>query len=177
MKKILFLFAVLFTVVLKGQTKENPLVILDAKKLGFMQDVQKEIEAINPDDIATVTIYKDSSVSKIYQSEQGVMVITTKKFILTSFYQKYISDSPLKEQIKSSEDLLKIGVVTDNPKSKNQPYDELSKYIDTYTITQKILAAKNISFINPKDSMQINPDWKFGAIQITPKKEDINLYK
>jgi len=138
MKKITLILSILFISTIYGQTKPGPLIVLDAKKIGFMQDIKKEMEAINPDDISTLTVYKDSLICKKYDSNYGVIIITTKKFILDTFYKNNIENSPLKEKIKSPEDLLKIGIINGDSKSKNQPYDELSKYIDTYTINEKI---------------------------------------
>ena len=149
----------------------NPLVILDAKKIGFMQDIKEQMETIKPDDISTLTVYKDSLVCKKYQSNSGVIVITTKKFILDTFYKNNIENSPLHEKIKSANDLLNIGVVNDNPKSKNQPYDELYKYIDTYTINEKIKKITKITYLKPEDSIKLNPEWTNGAIEIDSEFE------
>jgi hypothetical protein len=149
-----------------GQSQQNPLIVLDAKKIGFMKDIKEKMEAINPDDISTLTVYKDSLICKKYDSNSGVIIITTKKFILNTFYKNNIENSPLKDKIKSANDLLKIGVVNDNPKSKNQPYDELCKYIDTYTINEKIKKIAKINYLNPEDSIKLNPEWLNGAIEI-----------
>ena len=142
------------------------MIVLDAKKLGFMQDIKEQMEAINPDDISTLTVYKDSLVCKKYGSNSGAIIITTKKFILDTFYKNNIENSPLKEKIKSSDDLLKIGVVTNHPESKNQPYDELYQYIDTYTISEKIKKVAKINYLNSEDSIKLNPEWINGAIEI-----------
>jgi hypothetical protein len=167
-----FLFSVLiFSTITFSQNKQNPLIILDTKKIGFMLEITKEMEAINPDDISTLTVYKDSLVCKKYNSNTGVIVITTKKFILDTFFKNNIENSPLKINIASPEDLLKIGVLTDHPESKNQPYDELQKYIDTYTLSDKIKKVASIIFIKPSDSEKINPDWKFGALDIDAEIE------
>lgn len=131
-----------------------------------LKDIKEQMEAINPNDISTLTVYKDSLVCKKYGSNSGVIVITNKKFILDIFYKNNIENSPLKEKIKSPEDLLTIGVLNNNPESKNQPYDELYKYIDTYTINEKIEKVAKITFINPEDSIKINPEWINGAIEI-----------
>jgi hypothetical protein len=166
MKNFFLFTALLLSIVAFSQKKQNPLIVLDAKKIGFMLDISKEMEAINPDDISTLTVYKDSLISKRYDSNSGVIVITTKKFILNTFYKNNIENSPLKTIIASPEDLLKIGVLTDHPESKNQPYDELQKYIDTYTLSDKIKKVASIIFIKPSDSEKINPEWKFGALDI-----------
>jgi hypothetical protein len=175
MKKITLILSILFTSIIYGQTKQSPLIVLNAKKIGFMQDNKKEMDAINPDDISTLTVYKDSLNCKKYDSNSGVIIITTKKFILNTFYKNNIENSQLKEKIKSPEDLLNIGIVNGDSKSKNQPYDELSKYIDTYTINEKIKKIAEITFINPRDSIQLNPLWINGAIKIASEIEQISL--
>jgi len=166
MKKISPLLFFLFISFINGYSQQSPLIVLDAKKLGFMKDIKEEMKAINPNDISTLTVYKDSLVCKKYESNSGVIVITTKKFILDTFYKNNIENSPLKENIKSSDDLLKIGIVPHNPKSKNQPYDELYQYIDTYTINEKIKKIAKITYLNPNESIKLNPEWTNGAIEI-----------
>lgn len=151
---------------LYAQSKPNPLIVIDAKKIGFMQDINEQMQALNPDDISTLTVYKDSLVCKKYGSNSGAIIITTKKFILDTFFKNNIENSPLKDKIKSSDDLRKIGIINGDPKSKNQPYDELSKYIDTYTINEKINKIAKIIYLNPEDSIKLNPDWVNGAIEI-----------
>lgn len=172
MKKFLLLFSLLFVSSLFAQSKMNPLIVVDAKKIGFMQDHKDLMENMNPNDISTLTVYKDSLVCKKYGSNSGVIVITNKKFILDTFYKNNIENSPLKEKIKSPEDLLKIGVINDNPNSKNQPYDELYKYIDTYTISEKIKKIAQIFYINPEDSIKLNLEWTNGAIEISSIQEE-----
>ncbi len=167
MKKIVLLLLILFISNVYAQSQLSPMIVLDAEKLGFMQDLKAKMEDINPDDISTVTVYKDSLICKKYDSNSGVIIITTKKFILDTFYKNNIENSSLKEKIKSSEDLLKIGIVSGDSKSKNQPYDELSKYIDTYTSNEKIKKITSIFYINPADSIQLNPEWINGAIEIS----------
>ena len=169
MKKIGLLISILFISTVYGQ---SPLIVLDANKLGFMQDIKEQMEAINPNDISTLTVYKDSLVCKKYGSNSGVIIITTKKFILDTFYKNNIENSPLKTNIASPEDLLKIGVVNDNPKSKNQPYDELYQYIDTYTINEKIKKIAQIVYLKPEDAIKINPEWINGAIEISSIDEE-----
>jgi len=171
MKKLLLLFSILFLSNLYAQSQQSPLIVLDAKKIGFMQDIKEQMEAIIPDEISTLTVYKDSLVCKKYGSKSGVIIITTKKFILNTFYKNNIENSPLKENIKSPEDLLKIGIINSNSKSKNEPYDELSKYIDTYTINEKIKKIVEIFYINSADSIQLNPEWTNGAIEISSEIE------
>ena len=171
MKKLLLLFYIFFLSNLYAQSKPNPLIVIDAKKIGFMQDINEQMQALNPDDISTLTVYKDSLVCKKYDSNSGVIIITTKKFILDTFYKNNIENSPLKEKIKSSDDLLKIGVVTNHPESKNQPYDELHQYIDTYTINEKIKKVAKITYLNPEDAVKINPEWVNGAIEIAAEIE------
>lgn len=166
MKRLLLLVSIFFLSNLYAQSQSGPLIVLDAKKLGFMQDIKEQMEAINPEDISTLTVYKDSLVCKKYGSNSGAIIITTKKFILNTFYKNNIENSPLKEKIKSPDDLLKIGVVTDHPESKNQPYDELHQYIDTYTISEKIKKIAKITYLNSEDSIKLNPEWINGAIEI-----------
>lgn len=162
-KLLFFVFTFLLT---NAYAQNNPLIILDAKKVGFIKDINEQIQAINPDDVSTLTVYKDSLVCHKYGSNSGVIVITTKKFILDTFYKNNIENSPLKEKIKTPEDLLKVVVITNLSESKNQPYDELYKYIDTYTINEKIKKVSKITFINPEDSIKINSEWINGAIEI-----------
>ncbi|TRX41356.1 SusC/RagA family TonB-linked outer membrane protein [Flavobacterium restrictum] len=154
-----------------SQGKQNPLIVLDAKKIGFMQDLSKEMEALNPNDISTVTVYKDSIVCQKYGSNSGVIVITTKKFILDTFYKNYIENSGLKNDIHVPDDLLKIGIVSHKPDSKNQPYDEFYNYIDTYTLSEKIKKIAAITFLKPEDALKINPEWKLGALEIKGEEE------
>ena len=166
MKKITLLLSILFMSTVYGQTQQSPLIVLDANKLGFMQDIKEQMDAINPNDISTLTVYKDSLICEKYESNSGVIIITTKKFILNTFYKNNIENSPLKANIASPEDLLKIGVITDHPDSKNQPYDELYKYIDTYTISEKVKKVAKITYLNPENSIKLNPEWINGAIEI-----------
>lgn len=166
MKKIALLLSILFMSTAYGQTQQSPLIVLDANKLGFMQDIKEQMEALNPNDISTLTVYKDSLICEKYESNSGVIIITTKKFILDTFYKNNIENSPLKANIASPEDLLKIGVITDHPESKNQPYDELYKYIDTYTISEKVKKVAKITYLNPENSIKLNPEWINGAIEI-----------
>ena len=90
MKKNLLLFSLLIFSYFFAYPQQNPIIILDAKKIGFMQDLKKEMEDINPNDISTVTVLKDSIVSKKYESNFGVIIITTKKYILDTFYKNNI---------------------------------------------------------------------------------------
>jgi len=166
MKKLLLFVSIFFLSNLSAQSQQGPLIVLDAKKIGFMQDIKEQMKAINPEDISTLTVYKDSLVCTKYGSNSGAIIITTKKFILDTFHKNNIENSPLKEKIKSPEDLLKIGVVTNRPESKNQPYDELYQYIDTYTISEKIKKVAKITYLNSEDSIKINPEWINGAIEI-----------
>jgi len=171
MKKLLLLISIFFLSNLYAQSKPNPLIVIDAKKIGFMQDINEQMQALNPDYISTLTVYKDSLVCKKYDSNSGVIIITTKKFILDTFYKNNIENSPLKEKIKSSDDLLKIGVVSHNPESKNQPYDELHQYIDTYSISEKIKKVAKITYLNPEDAVKISQEWVNGAIEISAEIE------
>ncbi|MNS03430.1 hypothetical protein D3C72_347670 [compost metagenome] len=171
MTKIFSSLALLLSCLAHSQNPNNLLTILDSKKIGLILDVREQLESIKPDDISSLTVYKDPITIKKYGAEFGVIIVTTKKFILDTFYKNNIENSPLKSKIPTAEDLLKIGVVTDHPESKNQPYDELSKYIDTYTLNDKIKKIGSIYFIKPMDSKKINPNWEFGAIEIISEKE------
>jgi hypothetical protein len=142
------------------------MVILDSKKIGFMKELNSQIRALNSNEISTISVIKDSIASKKYGSDSGVIIITTKKYILDTFFKDFIMNSPLIEKIPTSDKLSEIGVVNDNPKSKNQPFDELSKYIFTNSNNEKVKKVSKIIFINPEDSIKINTDWKNGAIEI-----------
>lgn len=170
MKKLLILFFFLIQSINYGQTKTNPLIIIDAQKMGFMNDLKKEMDALNPNDISTITVYKDS-ISKIYNSTSGVIIITTKKYILDTFYSNFIENSSLKENIPSSEKLAFISIINADSKSKNQPYDELYKYIYTNTINDKIKKLSKIVFLKPEEAIKINPDWINGAIEIDSEEQ------
>ncbi len=171
--KFLYSFTVtfLFTFLSYSQNYQNPLIILDAKEIGYMKDVAKQLEPINPNEISTVTVYKDSVIAKKYGSAFGVIIITTKKYILDTFYKNNIENSPLKTDIPSPEYLLKIEILNKNPESKNQPYDEFQKYIYTNTINDKIKKISSITFIKPIDSEKINSEWKYGALEIKNEEE------
>ena len=165
MKKIYLLLSVLFVGLSYAQDKSQPLVILDSKKIGFMNEAQPILEPINPNDISTISVYKGETSQK-YGSESGVVIITTKKYILDTFYKNNIENSSLKNEIPSTEMLAKIGVFGSKADSKNLPYDELIKYIYTNTANDTVLKISSITFIKPSDAQQMNPDWKFGAIEI-----------
>ena len=171
MTKILSSLAIFLSCLAHSQNPNNLLTILDAKKIGLILDVREQLESIKPDDISSLTVYKDPVTLKKYGAEFGVIIVTTKKFILDTFYKNNIENSPLQLKISTAEDLLKIGVITDHPESKNQPYDELAKYIDTYTLNDKTKKIGSIFFIKPTDAKKINPDWIFGAIEIISEKE------
>ena len=112
-------------------------------------------------------VYKGDA-SKKYGSENGVIIITTKKYILDTFYKNNIENSSLKKEIPTTEILAKIGVFGSKADSKNLPYDELIKYVDTNTVNDTVLKIASITFIKPLDAQKINPDWKFGALEIKP---------
>lgn len=171
MKKSILISIILFVTTISAQTKSNPVVVIDAQKIGFYQDVETQIKALNSEDISTVTVYKDTLVTKKYGSDFGVIIITTKKYILDTFFKNFIENSTLKEKIKTAEDLKIIGVISGKPNSKNQPYDELSKYIFTNTITEKVKKIESIFFINPEDAVKINSAWTSGAIEISSTEE------
>lgn len=163
MKK-LFVFCLLFVAV-TASAQMNPLVILDGKKLGYMNDVKKEMQDIVPNDVASMTVLKDIEAAKSYGSDSGVIIIVRKKYLLDSFYAENIQNSALKERIKSAEDLTKIGIVNAD-KGKNV-YDELSKYVFTNTVNKKILKVTGILFFDAKEAVRLNPAWTSGAIEIS----------
>lgn len=165
MKKIIIAFILLNTVVFAQ--KPDPVVFIDTQKIGFMSEIETKIKELNPNDISTLVVYKDSLISKKYGSEYGVILITTKKYILDTFYKNFIENSPLKNKITSPEGLLSIGVFCENFKDKDQPYTELVKYISTNANNEEIQKVVAISFIKPKDSMKLFPEWKNGAIEIS----------
>lgn len=169
MNKMISLLFFLFMSMVYGQVQTNPIIIIDAQKMGFMNDLKKEMEELQPDDISTISVYKDSIVSEKYGSKNGAIIITTKKYILATFYKNFIENSPLIENIPTIESLSNIGFFGANTQSKNQPYDELYKYIDTNTINEKIQKIAEIHFIKPEDALKINPAWNNGAIEITPE--------
>lgn len=173
MKKLFFLFSVLFTCLISAQTKENPLVILDAKNIGYMDQAENTLKLINKNDLLTY-VYKGSGAEILqkFGSNSGVVIIATKKFILETFYQNNIENSPLKKEIPSAEYLSKIGIFGSKPESKNLPYDELVKYINISIINEDVKKIASISFIKPADSQKINQKWKFGALEITSTKEE-----
>ena len=166
MKKVYFLIAVLFVCFTYAQDNPQPLIILDAQNIGFMNKAQSILDPINPDDISTISVIKGEAAKK-YGSDFGVIIITTKKYILDTFFKNNIENSPLKKEITTTEDLSKIGVFGSKTDSKNLPYDELIKYVDTKNVDEIVLKIASISYIKPKDAQKMNPDWKFGAIEIT----------
>jgi len=171
MKRIILSIFLFCTYLGYSQNKPEPLVILDSKNIGFMNQAQKILDPINPDDISTITVYKGETAKK-YNSDSGVIIITTKKFILDTFYKNNIENSPLKKEIPDTAYLSKVFIIGSKAESKNLPYDELLKYIDTNNINDKVLKIKAINFIKPKDSQKMNPDWKFGALEIMSAKEE-----
>ncbi len=59
---------------LKGKIDNEPLVIIDGKKLS-----KRELNKIKPKDFENMTILKDEVAMKMYNSPGGVIIIKTKK--------------------------------------------------------------------------------------------------
>lgn len=166
MKKLFVVLTVLFTCFISGQTKDNPLIILDSKNIGYMNQAEKTLQRINPDDVI-LSIYKASS-DEIFQkfgSKSGVLIYTTKKYILHTFFKNNIENSPIKKDIPTIDRLSKIGVVGSVADNKDLPYAELIRYINATSINEELKIA-SISFIEPSVAVKMNPNWKFGAIEI-----------
>ncbi|WP_337966918.1 hypothetical protein [uncultured Flavobacterium sp.] len=172
MKKVCFLLVVLFTCLVSGQKKGNPLVILDSKSIGYMDQAENKLKHINQNDML-LFIYKGSAdeILKKFGSNSGVVIVATKKFILETFYKNNIENSPLKKEIPTIESLSKIGIIGSKAESKNLPYDELVRYIKTTPHNEDVLKIASIAFIKASDAQQMNPDWKFGAIEIMSTKD------
>lgn len=167
MKKVCFLFTILFTYLVSGQTKNNPLVILDSKSIGYMDQAENTLKNINQSDLLTF-IYKGNAeeVEQKFGSKSGVLIFATKKYILNTFYQNNIENSPLKRDIPTTDCLSKIGIIGSIAGNINQPYDELVNYISITPNNEAEKKIASITFIKPIDAQIINPDWKFGAIEI-----------
>lgn len=166
MKKIILLLLILCSFNSFSQHNANPIVVIDAKIIGKMNENQEIIEAVKSEDVSTVTVFKDSIISKKYGSDYGVIIITTKKYILNTFFENFIKNSPLEQYIKTPEELANIGIIGLKEGSKNQPYDELLKYISTNTVNEKIEKVIRIDFIKPEDAKKLNNSWNFGALEI-----------
>ncbi|MES2412113.1 MAG: hypothetical protein V4535_11790 [Bacteroidota bacterium] len=165
MKKLFVFCYLLITTLVCAQSSDNALIIVDAQKLGLMKDLSREMQAMNPDDISTVTVFK-SEAAKKYGSDTGVIIIVTKKYILDAFYKQYIQNTALNANIKSAEALAKIGIINTKP-GKNQPYDELSKYISTGNMDERLLKIKKLQFLTPDFTQALNPEWTSGALEIS----------
>lgn len=168
MKKVYFVFCILFAYVVHGQNKPNPLVILNAENIGY-KNVEEVLKPIKREDIGVLSIAKEDALER-YGSNSGVIVIATKKFILDTFYKNNIENSPLKKEIPTVASLSKIGIIGRN-ESKNQPYDELAKYININLAENLVQKIASISFIEPSVAVKMNPDWEFGAIEIMSTKD------
>ncbi|MFD1602652.1 hypothetical protein ACFSJW_20385 [Flavobacterium artemisiae] len=164
MKKIYFLLCLLFTCFINSQENANPLVIFNAENIGY-KSLEEILKPIKQEDIAILSVLKENGLEK-YGSNSGVVVITTKKFIVDKFYKNIIANSELKKKIPTAESLAKIGIIGSKAENKNQPYDELAKYININLDENQVQKIASISFIEPSVALQMNPDWKFGAIEI-----------
>ena len=167
MKKVYFLFCILYACFIYGQNASNPLVIFNGKNIGY-KNPEDVLKTIKKQDLATLGIFKGDTEDalKKYGSNSGVVVITTKKFILDTFYKNNIENSPLKKEIPTTDILSKIGIVVSKAENKNQPYEELSKYINIDLSEDSVLKIASITFIKPVDAVKMNSEWKFGAIEI-----------
>lgn len=164
MKKTFLLLCILFFCVGNAQDKSNPLVILNAEKLGY-KNVEEVLKPLKKEDIATLSVVKEGGLEK-YGSNSGVIIITTKKFIIDTFYKNNIENSKLKKDIPAAASLSKIGIIGSNADSANQPYEELAKYININLDENLVQKIASIAFIKPSLAVKMNPDWKFGAIEI-----------
>lgn len=167
MKKVCFLFAILFTSLVSGQAKENPLVILDSKSIGYMDQAENTLKHINQNDML-LFFYKGNAeeIEQKFGSKSGVLIYVTKKYILDTFYKNNIEHSSLKTIIPTIESLSKIGIIGSKAEFKDLPYAELVRYIKTTPNTDDVLKISSIAFVEPSVAVQMNPDWKFGAIEI-----------
>ncbi|MBB4801495.1 hypothetical protein HNP37_001556 [Flavobacterium nitrogenifigens] len=165
MKKIFAVLTVFFTCFISGQTKDNPLVILDSKSIGYMD--QNKLKHIDPNDMQ-LFIYKGtrSEILEKFGSNSGVVIFATNKYILETFYKDNIENSSLKKEIPTVDRLSKIGVIGSKAEVKNLPYAELVRYIKTTPNNDDVLKITSIAFIEPSVAVKMNPDWKFGAIEI-----------
>ena len=169
MKKVYFVFCILFAYVIHGQNKPKTLVILNNENIGY-KDGQGVLNPIKQEDIATLSVLKEDAFEK-YGSKSGVVFITTKKFVIDTFYKNNIENSELKKKIPTKESLAKIGIIGRKAESKNQPYEELTKYINISLEENDVQKIASISFVEPSVAVKINPDWKFGAIEIMSTKD------
>jgi hypothetical protein len=58
----------------KGKDDISPLFFIDGKQVD-----QKAIKALSPDDIESIEVLKDKAAEKLYNAENGVIIIKTKK--------------------------------------------------------------------------------------------------
>lgn len=168
MKRIVFSFFLLCTFSGYTQSQSHPLVILDSKNMGYM-----DLKLIDPKDML-IYVYKGNAaeILKKFDTNSGVVIFASKRFILDAFYKSNIENSPLKKEIPNSEYLSKMGIIGSKAESKYLPYDELSKYINISTIKGDEKKIASITFIKATDSQKINPEWEFGALEITSTTEE-----
>lgn len=167
MKNVCFLFSILFTCLVSGQTKDNPLIILDSKSIGYLDQAQNILKHIDQNDML-IFIYKGTAeeIEQKFGSKSGVLIYVTKKYILDTFYKNNIENSSLKTIIPTIESLSKIGIIGSKAAFKDLPYAELVRYIKTTPSTDEVLKISSIAFVEPNIAVQMNSDWKFGAIEI-----------
>ncbi|WET01644.1 hypothetical protein [Flavobacterium sp. YJ01] len=167
MKKLFVVLTVFFSCFISGQTKGNPLVILDSKNIGYMDQAENTLKHINQNDML-LFFYKGNAeeIEQKFGSKSGVLIYVTKKYILDTFYKNNIEHSSLKTIIPTIESLSKIGIIGSRAEFKDLPYAELVRYIKTTPNTDDALKISSIAFVEPSVAIQLNPDWKFGAIEI-----------
>jgi outer membrane receptor protein involved in Fe transport len=90
MKKLLIILLLCCPFVMKAQNNKEPLYIADSVKI-----TKSQLNAINPNDVSDVTILKRPADIARYGPEgiNGVVVITTKKFAIASYQEKFSSFS------------------------------------------------------------------------------------
>lgn len=168
MKRIILSIFLFCTCLGYTQNEPNPLVILDSKNIGYMDIAQNTLKLINPNDML-MYVYKGSGTEILqkFDSNSGVIIFATKKFILDTFYKNNIENSPLKKDIPSVDYLSKVGIIGSKGDNKYQPYYELIKYINYTTINEEVIKITSLIFVKPTDSKKIDSKWKYGALEIT----------
>jgi outer membrane receptor protein involved in Fe transport len=123
MKRYLIILLFCLPIVLKAQNKE-PLYIADSVKI-----TKSQLNAINPNDISDVAILKSPADIARYGAAgvNGVVVLTTKKFAIASYQEKFSSFSDDLESYLTShgkDDSQFIYIVDDVTIERNnsQPY-------------------------------------------------------
>src|SRR5690606_2420312 len=101
----------------------------DSKSIGYIDQAENILKHFNQNDLL-IFIYKGNAeeVEQKFGSKSGVIIYATKKYILNTFYQNNIENSPLKKDIPTTDHLSKIGIIGSVAGNINQPYDELVNY-------------------------------------------------